>query len=393
MRARTLSLTGSLSGRDAGPGTGGQSTRHGRLGGHAPGNGSGLRLAVVAPSLDILGGQGVQAQSLAQALAAEGHHIRFIPINPVFPRGLQGFRRYPYIRTILNETLFLPSLVRARSADVMHIFSASYWSFLMGPVAAILAGRMMRMRLVLNYHSGEAGDHLERWGPLVHPWLRLVDEIVVPSEYLREIFLRHGYSARVIHNVVDTSRFRYRERAPLRPRLLSTRNLESYYRIDITLRAFALLKQQYPEASLTIAGYGSLEGQLRGLAASLGIDGIRFVGRVEHAEIPRLYEEADIFVNSSTLDNQPVSVLEAFAAGLPVVSTGTGDIRNMVRDGESGTLIPREEPAAMAMAIAALLQEPERAVALARRARREIEKYTWARVRNEWAAAYAGKPA
>jgi glycosyltransferase involved in cell wall biosynthesis len=88
-----------------------------------------------------------------------------------------------------------------------------------------------------------------------------------------------------------------------------------------------------------------------------------------------------------------VSVLEAFAAGLPVVSTGTGDIRNMVRDGESGTLIPREEPAAMAAAIAALLQDPERAVALARRARREIEKYTWARVRNEWEAVYAGRAA
>ncbi len=382
----TSSLTDS---RPAGAvGEDGRKSRQIRPSGVAPVSGRGLRLALVAPSLDILGGQGVQAHALAQALAAAGHHICFIPINPRFPGGLQRLRRYPYIRTILNEALFLPSLLRAHSADVMHVFSASYWSFLMGPVAAILAGRMLGKRLVLNYHSGEAADHLARWGPLVHPWLRLVNQIVVPSEYLRETFARHGYSARVIHNVVDTARFRYRERVPLHPRLLSTRNLEPYYRIDITLRAFALLKQQYPEASLTIAGYGSLEVELRRLAASLGADGVRFVGRVEHAEVPRLYDEADIFVNSSTVDNQPLSVLEAFAAGLPVVSTGTGDIRNMLREGENGVLIPPEDPAAMAAAIAALVREPGRAVMLACRARQELEKHTWARVCDEWAAVY-----
>jgi glycosyltransferase involved in cell wall biosynthesis len=218
----------------------------------------------------------------------------------------------------------------------------------------------------------------------------MVDEIVVPSEYLRDVFARHGYRTRVIRNVVDASRFRYRKRMPLRPRLLSIRNFEPHYRVDITLEAFALLKAQHPEATLTIAGHGSGEGQLRELAAAIGTNGIEFVGRVERPDIPGLYDRSDIFVNSSVVDNQPVSVLEAFAAGLPVVSTGTGDIAAMVRDGDTGLLVPQGDPMAMAKAVTSLLEDPGRALVMTRRGRQEIEKYTWSRVRTEWATLYEG---
>jgi L-malate glycosyltransferase len=352
-----------------------------------------LRVALIAASLDILGGQGVQALALAAELRKQGDEVAFVPINPSFPRSLRWLRRYPGIRTLLNQALYLPSLLRLRRSDVAHVFSASYWSFLLAPVPAILAARALGKRVVLHYHSGEAEDHLARWGILVHPFLSLVDEIVVPSEYLRGVFERHGYRVRVIRNVVDTSRFQYRERAPLRPRLLSVRNLEPHYRVDDTLRAFAILKTRFPQATLTVAGTGSEEGRLRRLAAALGAGGIRFVGRVEPAAIPRLYDEADIFVNSSVVDNQPVSVLEAFAAGLPVVSTRMGDIAAMVRNGEFGLLVPPGNPLAMADAIATLLLNPDLPQRIVRGARKEVEAYAWARVREEWAAAYARKAA
>ena len=347
------------------------------------------RIALVAVSLDILGGQGTQACALAEELQKDGYEVGFVPVNPRFPRPLQALRRVPYLRTFLNQALYLPSLRQLRQADVVHVFSASYWSFLLAPVPAILAARWLGKRVVLHYHSGEADDHLSRWGGWVHPWLRLADEIVVPSEYLRGVFARHGYRVSVIRNVVDTSCFRYRERTLLRPRLLSTRNLEPYYRVDNTLEAFALLRAHYPEATLTVAGYGREEGRLRRLAASLGAGGIRFVGRVEPRAMPDLCDQADVFVNSSVVDNQPVSVLEAFAAGLLTVSTGAGDLAAMVRDGETGLLVPPRDPAAMAKAVAGLLDNPDRALGMARRARQEVEEYTWPRVRAAWAAVYA----
>jgi len=350
------------------------------------------KIALVAASLEILGGHAIQASILARGLRREGYHVTFIPINLPFPSGLQWLRQYPYARTLLNQMLYLPSLVRLRLVDVVHIFSASYWSFLLAPVPAILAAKSFGKRIVLHYHSGEAEDHLAHWGWRVHPWLRMVDEIVVPSDYLSAVFARHGYRTRVIRNViVGTSHFRYRKRTPLQPRLLSTRNLEPHYRVDNTLSAFAILRAHYPQATLTIAGSGSEERGLRRLAASIGINGIRFVGSVQPREMPALCNEADIFVNSSVVDNQPLSVLEAFAAGLLVVSTGTGDIAAMVRHGETGLIVPAGNPESMAKAVVSLLENPDHALKISQLARGEVEKYTWPQVREAWRAVYSGE--
>ncbi len=100
--------------------------------------------------------------------------------------------------------------------------------------------------------------------------------------------------------------------------------------------------------------------------------------------MPRLYDAADVFVNASSIDNQPVSLLEAFAAGLPVVSTTPGGIVDMVRDGETGLAVPVADPAAMARAVEALLDDPDRARGLARRARGEVAAYSWSGVRESW---------
>jgi glycosyltransferase involved in cell wall biosynthesis len=346
------------------------------------------RVAIVGTSLDILGGQGVQARRLIEGLEAEGAKVTFIPINPRFPAALAWVRRLPVVRTVLNQVMYLPSLARMWNADVVHVFSGSYWSFLLAPVPAMIAGRCLNKPIVLNYHSGEADDHLSRWGALVHPWLRLADDLVVPSSYLRRVFARHGYSARVVRNVVDVSRFTYRERLPLRPRLLSTRNLEPYYRVDLVVQAFARFSREVPGATLTIAGHGREERRLRALAAPLGCQAVRFVGGVDPGEMPRLYADHDIFVNASVLDNQPVSILEAIASGLPVVSTAVGDIPDMVKNGETGTLATADA-ADLAGALTRVWNDPNGSRSMARRARTELARYTWPMVRDQWLTIYS----
>src|SRR2546426_6853457 len=281
------------------------------------------RIAIVAPTLEILGGQGIQAGALADALRADGYTVDFVPINPRFPRGLAWLRRFRYARTLVNETLYLIRLSELRRADVVHAFSASYWSFVLAPLPAILAARALGKRVVLNYRSGEADDHLARWGALIRPWLRLVDDIVVPSEFLRGVFARHGYRARVIPNVVDLSHFRYRERNPLEPRLVSTRNLESLYRIDAIIEALALIKARYPAATLTLAGTGSDERRLRPLAGALGTDGIPFLGRGGTPALPQLLGTGDTFLHAPPLAKQPPSIPRALAARPPGASPPT----------------------------------------------------------------------
>jgi glycosyltransferase involved in cell wall biosynthesis len=346
---------------------------------------------MIVPGPGTPGGQEVQARELQAHLQEEGHEAVRIPTDPPFPPSLQRFRSRRYVRTVINEALYLPSLAHLRHVDVAHVFSASFWSFLLAPAPAIAMSRLLRKRVVLHYHSGEAEEHLAGWGLLVHPWLRRADDIVVPSRYLQEVFERHGHPARVIHNIVDTGRFRYRERSPLRPRFLSSRSLEPYYRVDVSIRAFGALKERYPGATMTVAGSGSEELRLKDLAASVGRGGIRFTGALDPRQMPELYDDADILLNASVVDNQPASVLEAFAAGLPVVSTPTGDLANLVRHDVTGMVVPAGDPEAMAEAASCLLDHPERARILARRARQEADKFSWKSVRNDWLAVYSGR--
>lgn len=346
------------------------------------------RVALIAAGKEITGGHEVQARALVEELSHSGFKVRFIPINPPFPRCLRWLRGVRYLRTAMNQSLYLFSLKSLRQVEVVHVFSASYWSFLLAPVPAMAVGRILGKRVVLHYHSGEAEDHLKNWAVLVHPWLRLAHEIVVPSEFLLDVFSRFGHRTRMIRNIVDTSKFSFRERELLRPRLLSVRNFEQHYRVDMTLRAFAHIKECYPEATLTVAGTGSEEESLRLLAEKISIDDVHFSGCVGPDHIARLYDDCDIFLNSSVVDNQPVSILEAFAAGLPVVTTATGDIAAMVCDGETGCIVPPMDPVAMADAVIWLLDNPNLAAQIARRARAGVKWYTWPQVEREWMSVY-----
>ena len=346
------------------------------------------KIAMVAPTLGILGGQAVQAKVLADHLRVDGYDVRLVPINPPFPRGAGWLKRLRYIRTVANEGLYLPTLRKLRSADVVHVASASYWSFLLAPLPAIVAARRWGKPILLNYHSGEADDHLANWGSLVHPWLKMVDKIVVPSVYLKEVFARHGYQAEVIHNVIDTGQYHYRERLTLLPEFLSVRNFEPHYGVEHTLVAFAMIQTVFPAASLTVAGQGPQEAELKHLAQALSLRNVRFVGAVDPVSMPDLYDGHSMFLNSSFVDNQPLSVLEAMASGLPVVTTPVGDIPNMVEDGESGTLVPVGDPSAMAKAATLLLEQPERAALMAQRAKESLMHYDWSKVGPAWDDVY-----
>ena len=144
-------------------------------------------------------------------------------------------------------------LRRVPQYDVLHIFSASYWSFLLAPTPAILIGRLYGRQTVLNYHSGQAEDHLTRW-PSAVKTLHVADKIVVPSGYLVDVFAKWNFRAEPIFNFVDFSRFCFRERKPLRPVFLSNRNMMAMYNVGVILRAFSIIQARYPRSGADRGG-------------------------------------------------------------------------------------------------------------------------------------------
>ncbi len=310
-----------------------------------------LRVAIVAPSLRYVGGQSAQADLLLRRWQNDPDiDISFVAVDPPLPRVLAWAERIPGLRTILREPIYFARLRQGlKDVDVAHIFSASYWSFLLAPApASFLATRKpRRAKTLINYHSGEARDHLQRFRSAKFVLSR-VDKIVVPSGYLVDVFREFGLPASAVPNIVDLSQFRYRQRAPLRPHLVCTRGFSRYYSVDVVVRAFAEIKKQYPEAKLDLVGNGPLERDIRKLVADLNLTGVNFTGVASRQEIGRYYDQADIFINASWLDNMPLSVIEAFAAGTPVVTTSPECMPYLVEHERTGLLSPVGDEKALA---------------------------------------------
>src|SRR5436309_415634 len=250
-----------------------------------------VQVAVVAPSLGILGGQAVQADRLLRLWRDDPDvHAWLVPINPELPRGLRLARNIKYVSTIITELAYAL--------------------------------------------------------------------------------------------------------------LLSTRNFEPLYNVACTLRAFRLVQDRRPDAALTLVGGGSEDAALRALVRELNLRNVTFAGRISPDAIADCYARHDIYIQSPNIDNMPTSVLEAYASGLPVVSTDAGGVPAMRTHGEHGLLAPPNDHRTLAAHVLSLLDDP----ALARRvvcgAHSACLECTWPRVRQQWLRLYqstlpssAGHPA
>lgn len=347
-------------------------------------------MLIVAASMDILGGQAVQAERLIRHLKKEPSvRVSFLAINPRLPGMLARLQAIKYVRTLATSIFYCLNLLQhVKQYDVVHVFSASYLSFLIAPTPAIIVSKFYRKKIVLNYHSGEAEDHLRRWPRSTRPIIKLVDAVVVPSEYLVRVFAKFEIEACAIFNIVDLNEFEFRRRSPLRPVFLSNRNLELHYGVDCVLRAFADIQQRMPNAILTVAGDGSQRDALEKLAEKLALQNVTFTGRVQHEDIQTYYSASDIYLNASRIDNQPLSILEAFACGLPVVTTNAGGIPYMVTDGVTGSVVPVDDCQKLAERALDLLADQTIAPSMIDRARAECTRYTWEAVCEQWLHVY-----
>jgi glycosyltransferase involved in cell wall biosynthesis len=358
-------------------------------------DGAAVRVLLVAPDLPLVGGQTIQAKRLIDGFRDDEEiYIELLPINPSFLPRLQKIK---YVRTALTESKYVAELFRKiPRCDVVHIFSASYFSFLLAPTPAVLIAKLFGKPTILNYRSGEAEDHLTRWRRTVSPIVRLFDFVVTPSGYLVEVFSRFGFEASTIFNSLDVKRFRYRPRKPLRPVFLSNRNFEELYNVSCTLRAFAIIQKRFPDSELLIAGEGNERQKLESLAAELKLENVTFLERVSPDDMPGVYDRADIYLNSPNIDNMPNSVIEAFSCGLPVVTTNAGGIPFIVENGRTGMLVEVNDHEGLAEAAVKVLEDPSLAERLILNARAECEKYTWDNVKPKWTGLYkelANRPA
>jgi L-malate glycosyltransferase len=217
--------------------------------------------------------------------------------------------------------------------------------------------------------------------------------VVVPSAFLYRVFEKRNVVTLIIPNVIDLARFSPKPTwvavSAAGPHLIVTRNLDPIYDIGTALRAFQLVRQQFPAARLTITGTGSARQDLEVLAEALGVaQAVVFTGRLDNEVMTELYRCADVMINPSLVDNMPISILEAWASGVPVVSTNVGGVPFMVEDGESGLLVPPQDAQAMASAVLAVLGDARLENALRETGLARARQYAWPSVRDKLLCVY-----
>lgn len=283
----------------------------------------------------------------------------------------------------------LSCLVRwRRSIDVVVLSVFSGPAFVMADLTSLLT-RLLRLPTIMWLHGGNLPTFEQRHPTWVKRVLRRAELVVSPSTFLASVS-GDATASEVIPNLIDLDGLPYRPRTTVQPRLLWMRTFHPIYNPGLAVRSFDRLGRNHPDASLTMAGQEKgLTSDVRAEVERLGHGtSVTFPGFLGPNDKWRVFSEHDIYLHTNHIDNTPVSVLEAAAAGLPIVATAVGGIPHLLHDGQDALLVPDDDAEAMAAAIDRLLTEPGLADRLARNARALAEASAWPPVRERWLAAF-----
>jgi glycosyltransferase involved in cell wall biosynthesis len=262
---------------------------------------------------------------------------------------------------------------------------AFFWA---AAVCALL--RMLHKPYVLTLHGGNLPEFSRRRPWMTKKLLQSAAAVTAPSGYLLEEMSEYRADIQVLPNAITLSNYPFVPRNGARPRLVWVRAFHHIYHPELAVRVLARLKDKFPEIERTMAGPDKGDGSFeatQALAKELGVEKqIKLLGRIPKNEIAKWINAGDIFLNTSSVDNTPVTVLEAMACGACVVTTKVGGIPYLCSHGTDSMLGPAGDVTAMAANVARVLSEPELASSLSRNARSRVELLDWSAILPRWSA-------
>ncbi|MCD6062463.1 MAG: glycosyl transferase, group 1 family protein [Flavipsychrobacter sp.] len=304
-------------------------------------------------------------------MAAEGHNLKFASdqVNPV-----------------LRLLTMLLAVFRYRRYDCMLIDTYSTKAFNYAWLAAMVASAV-KLPYVPILHGGNMPQRFRRSPRKCRQVFSNSLTNVAVSPYLRQHLQTRNFQVDLVPNHINLKQYAFKKRETTNPHLLWVRAFHDIYNPQLAIQLIARLSKKYPSAKLTMVGPdkdGSL-AQCKKLAEDLKVaNRISFTGKLDKQEWISLAEEHDVFINTTRFDNLPVSLIEAMALGLPIVSTNVGGIPFLINDHENGLLVSDDDLDAMYSAVEILLQQPALSERIAEKARTDAEQFDWEHVKYQW---------
>ncbi len=384
-----------------------------------------MRLLLICNYKPGVGGISGQVEILQRKLREEGH------IADIFSTKDSFLRR-----------LLLPLRLRrvAKHYDVLHIHCCSGWGFLPA-VVGISVGKRLDKRVVLTYHGGGGAEFFAKHTRLVKHYLLRTDANIVLSGFLGKVFVQYQLPYSIIPNIIELDEKQYRERTEIRPHFICTRAHEALYNIPCILRAFQKIqiaqsklkkhskisntsqselkglselmsltgssisraqchdcmnnaemeergRSQISEVTLTLVGDGTQHETLMAMVNDMGLKNVIFTGRVDNSEIYRYLDQADVFLSAPTVDNMPISFLEAMNAGLLVISSRVGGVPYMIKNGNNGLLFDSDDSDKLAELMLWAIENQTLSKAMIQKAHKDVNRYRWEGIKEQLYTVY-----
>ena len=353
-----------------------------------------MKIAMVSPyDFTWPGGVTAHVSQLARALGRSGHEVQvlaphspsregqdadlFVPLGRSVPLPSGGsiarvslsWWLYPKVRALLQREQF----------DIIHLHEP------MAPILPLCVLEFSKSVNVGTFHASYARQHLYRvTHPIIKRWQqRLHGNIAVSPAARRYVNNTFPGDYEIIPNGIDFNRFSA-DVAPMpqfqdgKLNILFVGRLEKRKGLRYLLEAYGKLKWDLPNIRLIVVGPGNPDKESYRIISSQNLQDVEFVGPVSYEDLPRYYASADIFCSPATgAESFGIVLLEAMAAGKPVVASDIEGFRGIVTDGEQGLLVPKKDSNALAEALRALAQDPELRRRLGGQGNRSAEDFRW----------------
>lgn len=290
----------------------------------------------------------------------------------------------------INKVSRLSEIIRTliwnrRKFDIVLLEVYSGMNFIVANVVGLFC-KLFKLPLIMVLHGGNLPQFIKKYPRWTKFAFNQADALVAPSSFLAEQIGKNDYKVQVISNVIDIGKYQFRERSKISPKLLWMRSFHPIYNPEMAIKVLKRLCQRGQDATLTMAGKDKgLESGLKKMAEDLGLsDRIRFVGFLDEEQKLKEFAEADVYINTNRIDNMPVSVVEARALGLPVVSTDVGGLPYLIEHKENGLLVPDDDFNSMVKSVESLIDHPELTQKISINGRKLAENAAWSKVQREW---------
>ena len=273
----------------------------------------------------------------------------------------------------------------SRKVDFVLIDTYSTINFYYALIISQLC-RILKLKYIPILHGGNLPNRLKQNPKLSQHIFKHAYKNVSPSLYLIEAFKKYGYNdIAFIPNAIEIDKYTFKEKAFESINLLWVRSFSKIYNPSLAIEVMATLKKLGYTAKLCMVGPDS-DGSMqtaKQLAKTLNVD-VTFTGKLSKNAWIELSKDYNIFINTTNFDNMPVSVIEAMALGLCVVSTNVGGLPYLISDGNDGVLVPPNDCASFVNAIKKAMRNPSQMKEMTLQARNKVEAFDWQFIKLRW---------